>query len=154
MDAALLIMLPMSAASQTRSIILFDGDCAYCSRWVLWILRRDRHAQFRFAASRSEAAREVLTRCGWSGPPPESVVLVADQKVVTNSDAVIGIACRLGWPWKAAAIARLIPRPLRDALYRRVAANRHRLGGSATACLVPTPETRARFLDLDAAPGP
>jgi predicted DCC family thiol-disulfide oxidoreductase YuxK len=40
----------------------------------------------------------------------------------------------------------LVPRALRDLLYRAFARNRYRLFGKTEYCRVPTPETRARFL--------
>jgi predicted DCC family thiol-disulfide oxidoreductase YuxK len=41
---------------------------------------------------------------------------------------------------------RLLPRAPRDALYRALARRRYRWFGT-TACHVPTPAQRARFLD-------
>lgn len=52
-----------------------------------------------------------------------------------------------------ARLARLIPRALRDAVYDLVARNRHRVARTE-ACLLPSPDERARFLDgPDAAAG-
>jgi predicted DCC family thiol-disulfide oxidoreductase YuxK len=51
-----------------------------------------------------------------------------------------------------ARLGPLVPKPLRDAVYRFVARNRYRWFGRQDACLVPAPEVRARFLDADEAP--
>jgi predicted DCC family thiol-disulfide oxidoreductase YuxK len=40
----------------------------------------------------------------------------------------------------------LVPRPLRDLVYRGVAAVRHRLAGPSNACNVPPPAIRARMI--------
>jgi predicted DCC family thiol-disulfide oxidoreductase YuxK len=45
----------------------------------------------------------------------------------------------------------VVPRPLRDLVYDWVARNRYRWFGKRDACMVPTPELRARFVD-DAEP--
>jgi predicted DCC family thiol-disulfide oxidoreductase YuxK len=53
----------------------------------------------------------------------------------------------LGWPWRLAWVAWLIPRPLRDGLYRWLARNRYRWFGRSDQCMVPDPQVAARFLD-------
>ncbi len=65
-----------------------------------------------------------------------------------RSDAVLRAGRYLGGLWAGLAlIGALVPRVIRDQLYRWVARHRHRLGGPA--CLIPTPEQRIRFLDLE-----
>jgi predicted DCC family thiol-disulfide oxidoreductase YuxK len=42
----------------------------------------------------------------------------------------------------------VVPRFIRDPVYDMIARNRYRWFGRRTACLVPTPATRDRFIDL------
>jgi predicted DCC family thiol-disulfide oxidoreductase YuxK len=63
-----------------------------------------------------------------------------------RSDAALAILAGLGGAWRAAAWLRVIPRPLRDLVYRFVARYRHRWFGRREACRVPTPAERSRFL--------
>jgi predicted DCC family thiol-disulfide oxidoreductase YuxK len=65
---------------------------------------------------------------------------------LTDSDAVIAIWRGLGWPWRLAALARLVPRALRDPVYRWVARNRYRLFGRRRTCWLPDPSLRDRLL--------
>lgn len=129
-----------------HAIVLFDGECAMCSRSVAWIVRRDPCARFRFAALRSAEGAAELERAQGGRGVPDSIVLIDSGRVLTRSDAVIGIARRLGFPWSVAIIAGVIPRPWRDGLYRWVARNRHSWFGKSAVCLVPTPELRSRML--------
>ena len=39
-----------------------------------------------------------------------------------------------------------VPRPIRDAVYRVIAAIRHRIAGQSNACEIPPPEIRARLI--------
>ena len=64
-----------------------------------------------------------------------------------HSAALIRILGALGWPWRAAWLAWLIPAPLRDGLYRLLARNRYRLFGCSAQCLLPSTEHASRFLD-------
>lgn len=71
------------------------------------------------------------------------------DRVLVRSDAVIAAARYLGGVWGAlAGMGALIPRPIRDRCYRAIATHRHRLGGPA--CVIPTPEQRTRFLEVEA----
>ena len=47
---------------------------------------------------------------------------------------------------RLAAVLLWIPVPLRDAVYRVVAAVRHRIAGRSNACEIPPPEIRARMI--------
>lgn len=141
----------MSGAREEHALVLFDGVCNLCSASVRWIVARDRAERFRFAALQSDAAREALAAARAPAELPDSVVLVADGRVLVRSDAAIGIARRLGFPWSLAAAALVLPRFVRDGIYGWIARNRYRWFGKQDACMVPTPALRARFLDADEA---
>lgn len=130
-------------------LVLYDGSCGICSAAVQFVLRRDGRARFRFAALQSAAGRQALLAAGWNGPPPESLVLVADGRVRMRTDAALAIAARLRWPWPLCAVFRIVPGRLRDVLYDAFARRRHRWSGRAEGCPVLPPEQRARFLDAD-----
>ncbi len=85
------------------------------------------------------------TRSDRSGAP-DSMVVVADGKVHTGSDAALILARHLRSPWRWLALLWIVPRPLRDTVYRWVARNRYRWFGESETCRVPTPELRSRFL--------
>ena len=77
---------------------------------------------------------------------PESVLLFSDGRLKSHSEAVLGIARGLGWPWRLAGVGRLLPRTWRDALYRFVARHRYRWFGRQESCMLPTPALKSRFL--------
>jgi predicted DCC family thiol-disulfide oxidoreductase YuxK len=73
-------------------------------------------------------------------------VLIEDGKVYLRSTASLRIASRLSWPWSMARVFLWMPRPIRDAAYRVVAAIRHRIAGRSNACEIPPPEIRQRLI--------
>ena len=127
-------------------VILFDGVCGLCNRWVTFVLERDRKEVFRFAALQSDAGRALLNEYSLPRDKLDSVVLVAEGRVYTQSSAVLEILQRLGFPWSAAAIATVVPRGFRDAVYDFVAQNRYRWFGRTETCRMPAPSERSRFL--------
>lgn len=133
--------------SQSNPIILFDGVCNLCSTVVRWVIARDKRAVFRFASLQSDAGRAALAAAG--GPElPDSVVLIQSGRVLVSSDAAIGIAAGLGFPWSLARAGLVVPRGVRDVMYRWVARNRYRWFGKQETCMVPTAALRERFLDF------
>ncbi len=139
----------MDAANTQRAgaVVLFDGVCNLCNGAVNFIIDRDPGSHFRFAALQSEQAAALLAPLGRVPEvEPQSFILVEDGKVYERSTAALRIARRMRGGWKLLYAFMVVPRPLRDAVYRLVARNRYRMFGKAESCRMPTPELRARFL--------
>jgi len=128
------------------SIVLFDGTCAFCEGAVTFIARRDPAGRFRFGASQSPQAAALLARYGITRESARSLILIEDDQVFLRSTASLRIARRLTPPWSWFGVLLAVPRPFRDAVYRVVAAIRHRLAGRSDACEIPPPEIRARLI--------
>ena len=126
-------------------IILFDGTCAFCERSVRFIATRD-NGYFKFGASQNPEGRALLERYGTSREAARSIILIEDNRIYLRSDAVLRIAARMSMPWKLARVCLAIPRPVRDLVYRFVAAIRIRLAGESNACDVPPKEIRSRLI--------
>jgi predicted DCC family thiol-disulfide oxidoreductase YuxK len=135
--------------ARAGDVVLYDGLCGLCSRAVRFIARHDGRGRFRFAALQSEVGRALLE--GAAGVPallPDSVILVeAGGTVRVESDAALWIAASLDGPVRHLARLRVVPRPLRDAVYRLVARTRYRIFGRHDECEIPAPWLRERFLD-------
>ncbi len=129
-----------------HAVVLFDGTCAFCERSVIFIANRDRDGYFRFGASQSPQAAELLARFGLTRDTARSIILLEDGQAFLRSTASLRIAARLSFPWSLLRVFLLVPAPLRDAVYRVVAAIRHRVAGRSNACNVPPPEIRARLI--------
>jgi predicted DCC family thiol-disulfide oxidoreductase YuxK len=142
----------MSADLKTAPVLLYDGECGVCDKSVQMILKHDRRKVMRFAALQSNYGREVVARHS-SLSNVDSLILVepADERrgeqIFIRSTAVLRIVAYLGGLWKLLLIGYLIPRPIRDFMYDVVARNRYRILGAPDACMLPSPEVRARFLD-------
>ena len=133
-------------------LVLYDGVCGLCNRLVQFILRRDRAGRFRFASLQSDLAADVLRRHGRDALDLDTVCVVRDhgglgEAVLTKARAIIYVAGYLGWPWKLARALRVLPRALLDFGYDQIARRRYRWFGRYDACPLPTPATRAKFLD-------
>ncbi|HUF47519.1 MAG TPA: DCC1-like thiol-disulfide oxidoreductase family protein [Vicinamibacterales bacterium] len=133
-------------ASDDHGVVLFDGTCAFCERAVIFIASRDPGGYFRFGASQSPQAASLLAAHGLTRETARSIILLEGGQVHLRSTASLRIAGRLTWPWSLLRMFLVVPAPLRDAVYRVVAAIRHRVAGRSNACEIPPPEIRARLL--------
>ena len=127
-------------------LVLYDGTCGLCDRSVQLILRHDRRGRFRFAALQSDTGRALLERHGLPVDALDTVVLVEDGRAWVKSAAALRIARGMDAPWPALRALGIVPRPVRDFFYDRVAKSRYRIFGRVDACMLPPPEVRARFL--------
>jgi len=130
-------------------VLLFDGVCHLCHAGVRAVATRDRAGRFRFASLQSRVGRELLLAAGEVASGEPAVVLVEGTHVWVRSDAVLEVARRLGPPWSLLRMARVVPRALRDVIYRAIARRRYRWFGRYERCPRPTPGLRERFLDAD-----
>lgn len=127
-------------------LIVFDGDCVLCSRSMRLILKLDRARRFRLTPAQGEIGQALYRHLGLPTDRFETYLLVADGTIHQRSTAIVEIAKRLGWPWKAGAALAIVPRPIRDALYNLVARHRYRIFGRRTACGIADPALRQRML--------
>jgi len=131
-------------------VLLYDGDCGFCSRIVSLILRHEKSDSLYFAALNSPFAARLLR-----GQPylqqTDSVMWVeldaslTPQHILLRSAAALRVCAYLGGWWNLLRLGWLIPRPWRDRLYDAVARNRHRLL-RGSACELPSDSARQRFL--------
>lgn len=135
------------AAETGSAVIVFDGVCALCNRWVRFLLRFDRRGRYRFAAMQGAQGSAMLRAHGLDPQDPMSFLLLDAQGAWTDTDAILRVLAGLGGAWRLAGVLRLVPRGWRDAAYRALARNRYRLFGRHDTCHLPAPEQAARFLD-------
>ena len=135
-------------------IILYDGVCGLCNHLVQFLLKHDREGRLRFASLQSDFAAKVLGRHGIDPTDLDTVHVIVnydqpDERVLQRSNAILRAGRELGGFWGASSsIARVVPRPLRDVVYKLVATNRYRMFGKFDTCMLPDPGQRSRFLDL------
>ena len=128
-------------------VILFDGVCKLCNVWSNFILKYDSKQLFKLCSVQSEEGQEILLYFGLPTDSYETMLYVEGNQSFQKSDAFFQIMAELGYPWKGVCIFKIIPTPIRDWMYDRIALNRYRLFGKYDYCALPLPENEARFLN-------
>lgn len=127
-------------------VLFFDGDCAFCSSSVRRVAALDKQERVDFAPLQGKLAAELgFSKFAASENGTMVLLRESDGKIFTRSDALIQLAGVLGGWCRFATVARLIPRFLRDAVYRWIANSRHRFMGKAETCGLPDPKLLGRL---------
>ena len=127
-------------------VILYDGVCVFCSRWVRFVATRDLNRRFRFTAIQSDYGTRLAQAFGIAPEDPDTNAVIHGGVVYFKSDAVLTVLSLLsGWGWARAL--RAIPKPFRDAVYNLVARNRYRIFGKYEECFIPDASLRARVIE-------
>lgn len=128
-------------------VILFDGICTFCNFWVNFAIKHDPKKRIKFAPFQSTAGQLLLSQHHIAIESINSVILIENGKVFTQSSAALRICKYLSGLWKIFYGLLIIPKFLRDFFYNIIARHRYRWFGKKESCMVPTPEVRERFLD-------
>jgi predicted DCC family thiol-disulfide oxidoreductase YuxK len=129
-------------------VILYDGVCVFCSRWVRFVAARDKAKRFRFTAIQSPYGARLAQAFGINPDDPDTNAVIHGGVAYFKSDAALTVLSNLpGWGW--VRVLRAVPKPLRDAVYSLVARNRYRIFGKYDECFVPNEDMRARVLEGD-----
>lgn len=128
-----------------RQIVLFDGDCHFCSKAVQFILKHEKESSTYFASLQSEIGQDLLSLYKVD-ISIDSFVFIQDDKVYIESTAALQLAKELKGIWSLGALFLIVPAFLRDPIYRLIAKYRYKFNRDNKACKLLTKEEKKRFL--------
>jgi predicted DCC family thiol-disulfide oxidoreductase YuxK len=131
----------------TRPVILFDGVCNLCNGAVRFVIKHDRKKIFLFAPLQSNEGQKLSQQYQLPITHWNSFVLIEEQKAYTCSTAALKVAQHLNGLLKLAYAFMIVPKFIRDGIYKWVSDNRYKWFGKRDTCMIPTPELKARFLE-------
>ena len=127
-------------------IIFFDGNCPICHSWVKRIIRWDSRKLFSFSPLEGELAKKLLTPLLPDYTGEDTIIFYEEGQIFLRSDAAIAITRLLGFPYNLALAGRMVPKVIRDGIYRWVASRRFRYGQRYEECPLPPAGWRDRFI--------
>ncbi len=130
-----------------NKVLLFDGVCNLCTWSVQFILRHERQGEVTFASLQSQAAKTILKDFDRESEEIESVIYIKHGRIYDRSNAALEVIKEFGPIWRLLLVFKVLPRPLRDALYDLIAKYRYKIFGKRDVCYVPERDISHRFLD-------
>lgn len=125
--------------------MFFDGICNLCSSSVLFVIKRDSKAQFKFATLQSLDLDEIKNKFPIT-TLPDSILLIDKNRLFVKSTAALRIAKGLDGIWPLFYGFIIVPAPIRDWIYDLIAKHRFKWFGKRNSCMIPTPDIEARFI--------
>jgi len=131
-----------------KKIIFFDGVCNLCNGFVDFVIKFDKKQIFYFSPLQGEKSKELKIDFLNLEKSDQSIIYIDEKNTqLEKSDAVISIASELFSFGQIFLFFKIIPKFIRDWIYKIVAKNRYKIFGEKSTCRLPTPEERGRFLD-------
>ncbi len=132
-----------------KPLVIFDGYCGLCSRTAQFILRHDRAGTFRLLPAQTALGTAIYRHFGLDPVDYETLIVLKEGRAHFASEASLEVFRALGPPWSLMSLTRIVPRPIRDAVYFWIARNRMRVFGRTESCYRPAPEHESRFLGAE-----
>jgi predicted DCC family thiol-disulfide oxidoreductase YuxK len=134
------------AFSDEGPVCVMDANCALCARGAMWIAHNDHQGAFRIIPLQSDLGAALMRHYGLDPEDPNSWLFLEDGCAYSSLEALARVGRRLGGIWRSLSVVLILPRPVRNVLYRFVARNRYRWFGTANLCFVPDPEVQKRLI--------
>lgn len=136
----------MQLKNDDSGIILFDGVCNLCNRFVKFIIVKDRLNKFHFSPLQKESTKELLRKFNIDFSKLDTVIYIKDEEVFAKSSAALHVLKDIGGIWKLFFVFIIVPKFIRDFIYSIVVRNRYRIFGKSDSCMIPSEKDKARFL--------
>jgi predicted DCC family thiol-disulfide oxidoreductase YuxK len=116
-----------------RAEFVFDGNCGFCTRFVLWLQRLDRRGQLQITPWQQPG---TLERTGLGHAQVSSAAWFVSSGTPLRAAAAVNAALSLASGWDG--FARVYALPLvgttQEFVYAWIAAHRHRFRGVKAHC--------------------
>ena len=130
---------------KNKGVVLFDEHCLLCLNSVLFILKRDTYDYFRFASLQSSVAKQILDEFEYTNNS-ESIIFIKNNSLFKQSDAILEIIKSLKYLSFIYYIVKIIPKSIREWIYKLIAKNRIKWFGKNSECYIPKENEKLKFL--------
>lgn len=131
---------------QLNHIVLFDGVCNLCNGSVQFLIKHDKNANLKYASLQSEIGKELCNEFGVDAVILNSIIFISEGKAYNESSAVLRITKFLDFPYNVLRIFVIVPKFIRNPIYRWIARNRYKWFGKEEKCMLPSESISARFI--------
>jgi len=131
--------------SKYNKVVLFDGICNLCNSSIDFLIRNEKGNELYFASLQSDFGRELIKKMNVQNLP-DSIVFYSDNQLFYRSTALLNMFKFLKLPFRLLVVLRIVPRPIRDWFYKKIAKNRYAVFGKKESCRVPTEDEKGKFL--------
>lgn len=121
-----------------NQIVLYDGYCQLCSRWVQFLLKRDYKKNIQFVPLQSEEGKQILKSYVYENDRiPDTVIYIENDSLFIKSTAILRLIRHFRGIWKVLYLFIIIPKFIRDKVYDCIAKKRYIWFKKRDNCFIP-----------------
>lgn len=130
-------------------IVFFDGICAMCNGFVLFVLNNDKNLRINFISLQSCIAKKILLeyQIEVGSQNLSTIYYLRDGKMFNRSNAILKILYDLKYPYTFLYTFKLIPRFFRDHIYNYIAKNRYSFFKDNNSCQLLSQKQKERIIE-------
>lgn len=126
----------MNEELKTKKIILFDGVCALCNNFIVFIAKKDKKDRFRFLPLQNKNIEQFIDLNKIKIKEFDSVILIDGNNIKWKSSAALEIIINLNKILALCKVFYIIPKIIRDIIYDWIAKNRYSIFGKVESCSI------------------
>ncbi|HEX2982240.1 MAG TPA: DCC1-like thiol-disulfide oxidoreductase family protein [Ignavibacteriales bacterium] len=126
-------------------VILFDGVCGLCNKFVNLIIKLDRRKIFRYAPLQSDIGIALQKKYCKESLHTDTIILI-DSSCHIKACAVRRILRKIRLLYPIFLLSNLLPAFAVNLIYDAIARNRYKVFGKYPSCRVPTEKERKLFI--------
>jgi len=127
-----------------NSYIIYDGNCGFCNKTVMFIAKNDKNNTFKFISSLSEFGIKLLLNHNIKGLEKTTIILV-ENEIYIKSIAIRNVLLKIPSYKIIGYLMFLFPKKISDYVYDLVSKNR-KLIIKNNVCEIPNSEIRKKFI--------
>lgn len=135
----------MSPPPPSGDLIVFDGQCLFCSAFARFMAKHDKPGRFQFVTAHSPTGRRLYEAYDLDPDLMETNIVIMNGRAYLKMRAFTAAMRAIGWPWRLLAFLDWPPRGMTNWLYDRIARNRYQLG--RRVCPMPPEALRNRLIE-------
>ncbi len=128
---------------KNNEIIIYDGICVLCNKYIKWVLDKDKEKFFLITNLQSKFTEEKFPELR----KIDSVAVIKKNgEIVQKSKAVNHILKSINRLILLRIILNILPLSISNLFYDIVAKSRYKVFGKYDSCQLPEPEYKSRFI--------
>jgi predicted DCC family thiol-disulfide oxidoreductase YuxK len=128
------------------SYIIFDGECGFCNKIIMFIARNDKNNTFKFISNFSKFGAKILLKNKIKGLEKSTIILVENEnEIYTKSLAVRKILLKIKYYKMVGYLMFLFPKKISDYVYDLISKNR-KLIIKNNICEIPNTVIQKKFI--------
>lgn len=126
-------------------VIIFDGECGFCNKMIMFFAKNDKNNDFKFVSSFSEFGIKLLLKYNIKGVEKSTIILIEKERFYIKSIAIRKILLRIPYFRILGYLMFLIPKKVSDCFYYFISNRRKRIVKNNN-CEISTLEIRKKFI--------